>query len=92
MHTTTLKVGHSEYHLRPYRAGDPRLCLTRIAPYDETDYQWAVSNQAGTRWTIYRHSPGVPAGMIGERPSQKVAELCKARDEALGLKRRGGIW
>lgn len=84
-----LDVGRTQYLLSE-RAG--RKCLKRIAPYDETEYHWALSNAAGDRWTIYRYSPGRLVQVVRTDSAQEVTRLCKERDEALHLGRTGGIW
>lgn len=86
---TILNIGGTEY---AHQEHNGRLYIKRIAPYDETEYHWAVSNQDGNRWTIYRHSPGRAVCTIGTDSAQEVAEACKAIDEDLGLTRTGGIW
>ena len=71
---------------------DGRKEISRVAPYDETEYHWAVSNQDGNRWTVYRHSPGRAVCTIGTDSPEEVAQVCKVNDDKLGLKRAGGIW
>ena len=71
---------------------DERKEITRIAPYDETEYHWAISNQEGNRWTVYRYNPGRAVCTIETDSPGEVAQACKANDDALGLKRTGGIW
>ena len=86
---TTLTIGNTRYTVSERKE---RFHITRVAPYDETEYHWAVSNQEGNRWTVYRHSPGRAAFTMGTDSAEEVARACKLNDDALGLKRTGGIW
>ena len=86
---TKLTIDHTRYAVSEHEGS---LYIQRIAPYDETEYHWAVSNQDGNRWTVYRHNPGRLAFTMDTESVDEVARACKHNDDALGLKRRDGIW
>ena len=66
--------------------------IKRIAPYDETEYHWAHFNAAKSRWTVYLGNPGRVRFTTDIDSVTEVVKACKANDDALGLKRTGGIW
>jgi len=67
--------------------------IQRIAPYDETEYHWAYYSAAKKQWTIYRGKATRESGFrVYTNSETVVAKACKDNDDALGLKRTGGIW
>ena len=88
---TTFYIGNTRYELSEPNGRIPRQ-ITRIAPYDETEYHWAYSNPAGDRWTVCTPEVGLTVCTVDTDLPEEVARICKERDTAAGLKRRGGIW
>jgi len=88
---TTFYVGRTQDALTEAEGRAPQQ-IARIAPYDETEYHWAYSNPAGDHWTVCTPEVGRTVCTVDTDSPEEVARICKERDAAAGLKRRGGIW
>ena len=86
---TTISIEKATYTLseRPgYRQ------ITRDAPYDETEYHWAFSNQAGTGWKVCKPVIRIAVRTVESDRPEEAARICLELDNAMGLTRSGGIW
>ena len=69
---------------------DTRVQITRIAPYDETEYHWALSTSSScTKWQII-YGNKVVTSLVGA-DDNTIADTCRRLDEEMGLHRTGGI-
>ena len=82
-------VGHQKFKSDIDNRTDT-IYISSIHPYDETNYHWARQNKDGS-WGIYR--AGRQCVLIAEKASEEeIAQALLGFDNALGLKRTGGIW
>ncbi|GHV17009.1 hypothetical protein FACS18949_16820 [Clostridia bacterium] len=66
--------------------------ISRIAPYDETEYHWASRQVVGegTAWQIYRRGI-LEATLAPDYTVEQVVDKLVEMDEAKKLTRTGGI-
>ena len=79
------KIDGIKYAVSARKDGSQQV--TRVAPYDDTEYHWAISNVEGTRWTIYRYSPGKEACTTDTNSCVEAAMVCKEFDNKYKLQR-----
>lgn len=89
MERTKITVDHTQYIMRARNDARGGVQISRIAPYDETEYHWALSRIPGN-WTVYRQSQAV--SQVLSEDSEDVAAMCKRLDEECRLHRTGGIY
>ena len=68
---------------------DERIQVTRIAPYDETEYHWALSTAGGNGWQIIRNKKVFDT--FHSNDPYEAALACTVWDDSMHLKRTGGI-
>ena len=89
--------GRVPFKFAVHTLADSTVQVTRISPYDETEYHWAY--HPGTEdayWGIYREGNFVARSRDfydgAEVTPEQIAEELLNCDEAAKLERRGGIW
>ena len=71
--------------------GHGAVQVTRISPYDETEYHWALRSPTTGWWLVRRSGTGItilPARLTEEQVAAELLNL----DRAAHLTRTGGIW
>ena len=60
-------------HTRP----DGAVQVTRVSPYDETEYHWALKSASRSHWRIIRngHTVSTVNAFIGGKPDEKTEPL-----------------
>ena len=86
---------HIKYSMHTFPNG--AIHLSRIAPYDETEYHWATRMDTPSlgyinKWTIYNGKDCKVHSAAADATPEAVAAECFRLDEEKGLKRTGGIW
>ena len=93
--TFTLPIPKRHIKYSVQKRPDGFLQVNSIAPYDETEYHWAIEHHTGS-WNIYRKNSWVSIIIkdeeMDEITPETVAAECFRLDEKKGLKRTGGIW
>ena len=56
---------------------DGKVQVTRISPYDETEYHWALKSAGSNNWRIIRngHTVSTVGAFIGGKPDAKAEPL-----------------
>ena len=83
-----ISVDNTTYMLQNREDGNQQL--TRITPYDETNYHWALSSHGGIKWQIILDKKVVDTMYFAE--PEDVARVCKAWDGETKRHRTGGIY
>ena len=69
--------GHAPFKFAVHTLTDGTVQVTRISPYDETEYHWASKSSERNHWHIIRngHTVSTVGAFIGGRPDETTEPL-----------------
>ena len=69
--------GHTPFKFAVQTRQDGALQVTRISPYDETEYHWALKSAGRNHWRIIRngHTVSTVGAFIGGKPDAQAEAL-----------------
>ena len=69
--------GCEPFKFAVHTLADGTVQVTRISPYDETEYHWALKSPGRTHWRIIRngHTASTVGAFIGSKPDESAEPL-----------------
>ena len=69
--------GRIPFKFAVHTLADGAVQVTRISPYDETEYHWALKSAGSNNWRIIRngHTVSTVGAFIGGKPDAKAEPL-----------------
>lgn len=69
--------GHTPFKFAVHTLADGTVQVTRISPYDETEYHWASKSPRRNHWRIIRagHTVSTIGAFIGGKPDESAEPL-----------------
>jgi len=69
--------GRAPFKFAVHTRADGAIQVTRISPYDETEYHWALKSAGRNFWSILRsrHKVSTVGPFIGGKPDEKAEPL-----------------
>ena len=75
--TVTRTEGRTPFTFAVHTSQDGAIQVTRISPYDETEYHWALKSAGRNFWSIIRngHKVSTIGPFIGGKPDEAAESL-----------------
>ena len=69
--------GCAPFKFAVHTLADGTVQVTRVSPYDETEYHWALKSPAHNHWKIIRsgHTVSTVGAFIGGKPNETAKPL-----------------
>lgn len=69
--------GRTPFKFAVHILADGAVQITRISPYDETEYHWALKSPGRNHWRIIRngHTVSTVGAFIGSKPDESAEPL-----------------
>ena len=69
--------GYAPFKFAVHTLADGTMQVTRISPYDETEYHWATKSPGRNHWRIIRngHTVATVGPFVGSKPDETVEPL-----------------